>query len=102
MLCPFYFTVIHLPDPPPDYLIGIDRGEFLFVTLANIMISLKEKSFKLNERDFGQFKENMQRIVIEGRNESLQLLQKLNTQRHEQTERYMQYVGKQYLQGKQH
>ncbi len=97
LLCPVYFNHIHLPDPPPDYLNGIDRGEFLYVTLANIMVNLKERSAKLNENEFKEIQRSMKELVISARNESLHLLGNLDSERHQQTQRYMAFVGERYL-----
>jgi len=100
LLCPYYFLKIHLPDPPPDYLIEIDRGEFLFITLAVIMITLKEQTTRFNESDYGKFKENMHKLVIESRNQALKLLGGLQAEKHQRTIQYMEFAEKQYL-GKQ-
>jgi hypothetical protein len=97
LLFPIYFIKIHTPDPPPDYLIGIDRGEFFFITLANIMINLKEQTVRLMENDYPQIEKSMHNIILSARNNSLEILQNFYLEKHERTMRYMEYVQNAYL-----
>lgn len=97
ILCPHYFDVIHLPDPPPpiDWTF-IDRGEFLYIALAKIMVDLKANSVGLNREDEEKGVATINALMLKSRNESLNLLSGLYKERYERTLEYMAFAAKHY------